>query len=618
VSIPKDLSVPLEGLVVVWIAEFNLFTVLLHFCLGLVRNLLLPAARTCRVVLGSPRVALLMRGPLPREIRVGSEHHNLLAVNETSWLERVDLQAQILTLLRRHVDDICVGAVAGRDVESPLGQIRDITNAISEAAVSFRNGASPQQRVELMRKRRQFLSEIRQLVNRTDEIFRLRNATSHQLAHFLVQADKLKYGLRALRRALPVDLESIQVQSAALAKTAASVKDSPFDLVSQFNHLTTLQIWREFSCGDFRNVVEFLQAFSFVGLGARVRFCEASVIDSYAVKVEYISNVALDTGHALCLLDAGLFHTDESGQKVCLYFFFFLKKITVCQICDVIPVGDPRNFGVYLSFSKTALFRHLHSVIFTRNVDLYNPRMPTALLAISLVRSATQLLSANAPDASFENFLRLRYTLRARLVRGEMDGGVSYWSTLIGNLSLPNVAEHLTEASEDDVTSIAKVSAVMMCLADRLDALMENKKQLSTLFLALLGEAASRGARIEVKQSNNDSHPLILKALGIQASSCVVPLAINMQEPKSIVFSDEFDESVGKKRSSRFFRRVISFFLLDFFFFFFKKNLLCSGDCVVQLSSNFNLDCSCFDESPERSHVQGWRAGEACFMDQAN
>jgi hypothetical protein len=91
---------------------------------------------------------------------------------------------------------------------------------------------------------------------------------------------------------------------------------------------------------------------------------------------QWVSCDALDTGTALVLTDAGIFHRDKADEEV----------------RDVICVGDPRNFAPYLAFSKTALFRHYHSVVFASNPDLFNPRMGTALLAIGLVRLSTQLL----------------------------------------------------------------------------------------------------------------------------------------------------------------------------------------------------------------------------------
>lgn len=89
--------------------------------------------------------------------------------------------------------------------------------AVSEAAVNLVK-LSPQDRVELMRKRRTLLTEIASLLNRCEDVLLLKKSSSHQMSTFLVGADKLKYGLKALRRAIPVDLEAISGQIATLSK----------------------------------------------------------------------------------------------------------------------------------------------------------------------------------------------------------------------------------------------------------------------------------------------------------------------------------------------------------------------------------------------------------------
>jgi hypothetical protein len=176
------------------------------------------------------------------------------------------------------------------------------------------------------------------------------------------------------------------------------------------------------------------------------------VLSSFPVLLTlYQYNSAWDTCSAMCFLEAVVPLMDSSSEK--------------CY--DVVLVGDPRNFTPYTMFSKSTLFQLYTSVQFTLNPDLYNPRQTTALLAISLVRAITQLLQPKrlGDPLSIQMMLRLLYTLRTRITRDKDDD--SYWVQLLGKLSHHQLAMHLTEAPEDDVGSIAKVLALMVCVPNR-------------------------------------------------------------------------------------------------------------------------------------------------------
>ncbi len=251
---------------------------------GFVRNLLHPASSICKVVVSNNRVNLLLRGLPPRNfsLDVGndSSYQSILVRDDHSWIDRPEMVARLLSVLRRHVDDLSVAAVGGRSVIDASKQIKDLITSVSNIAVSSGSLISPSERVAMMRKRKQLLVEVREMLNRVEEVAVLKGSTSHELSNWLIRADKLKYGLRALRRAMPVDLEKLADEVSKLAKTAVSVREHDFDLVSKRSGLTSVQHWRELSGVDLRckNIVDFLYAFSFVGLGCRVRKCEAAVI----------------------------------------------------------------------------------------------------------------------------------------------------------------------------------------------------------------------------------------------------------------------------------------------------------------------------------------------------
>lgn len=67
--------------------------------------------------------------------------------------------------------------------------------------------------------------------------------------------------------------------------------------------------------------------------------------------------------------------------------------------------------------------------------------------------------------------------------------------------------------------------------------LLHEVKRLSVVVVTYVQMVfACAGARIDVKQNNNDSHPLLMKALGITEQSCVFPTGLKEPEPKNIVF----------------------------------------------------------------------------------
>lgn len=513
---------------------------------GFVRDVLRPASDYIDIfVRPSHPVCLLLRGPPPRDIIISGQSVGVLAVNEITWLENVGLQGQLLEVLRRHVDDVAIAAVAKREgLLNGVEDVRRLISSVAETVCSPDKLSTPEQRLRLMKRTKTLLFEVRELLNRTQETILLASATSDGQARFLVKIEQLTYGMKALRRALPFDSELTRSQCSALVEQVHDgriVENANVDLVSVRTRLSTVGHIREIgSCVDtLRTVMDFLFSFGVVGLACRIRRSESCVVDAYAVHVEYVSNIALDTTTAMCFAEAGIAPVVD-GDEACR---------------DVLLVGDPRNFDPYFAFSMTTLFRFYHSVCFAGNPALFNPRMPTAVLAVALVRCAAQMLiPKHQTNETAVNLLRIRFTLRARMLRGEEEGNVKYWDTLIAKLSAADFSQHLTEASEDDIGSVAKVLAAMICLSDRL-LFFRNARHTSSLFLALMAETSSRGTRIEVKQKGGDEHPLLKRALGITDDSCIFPLPVDEPEPKNLTHSDAFDVAAGKKFSGRFFFR---------------------------------------------------------------
>ena len=509
---------------------------------GFVHNILQPAVSSVEVGMRPGEyTSLLMRGALPRQIRVANRSVKLMAWNDSSWMDDPALQAQLLATLRRHVDDIAIAIVSGRTgLEGALEEIRFLLQSIATTVCDPKNIVRPQERVALMKKKKQFLVEIRELLNRAQSALLLKGATKDAQARWLVRIDSLQYGLRALRRALPVDLDAVHSQLRRLG--GEPFESHPQDLVSVRTKMTTVSSLADMALAPkLSSIMDYLYSYGIVGLASRFRRSEASVIDSWAMHVDHVGNEGLDTASAMILAEAGIAHEDSLGEA--------------CR--DVLLIGDPRNFRPYLEFSKTLLFRYYHSMSFALNPNLFNPRMGTAILAIALVRAACQLLTPRRQDTqSLENFVKLRFTLRMRYIGGEESASVSYWNSLVDKLHRRDVASHLTEAAEDDIGSIAKVLAVVICLSDRIQ-FFSDPAQLSVVFLALMAETSSRGARIEVKKHGGDSHQLLMRALGIQPESCVHPLPVDEEEPKRVEHSNDFDAAAGRKYSGRFFHKEL-------------------------------------------------------------
>lgn len=515
---------------------------------GFVSNLLRPPVPKMEVLAADGETTpVLFSGVPPRTMELRSyfcgEVVDVHVDNSLEWLDNLEEQNALLLLLRSKVDDIAVAAIAGFDVSAAVTEIRHILDSLTEAAFSEAMVAhkTAEERRKLMKTKKLLVEELRNLMNRVSETLVMKTATSDDQAVWLTRADKLKYGLKALRRQkTKLSVTTIQKQLCALAANNSWLRLTS-DMVSSVSGLTSIGHFSEMANALACNsLIDMLYSYGAVGLGARVRRSAASAIDPWQLQVEYISSDPLDTGSAMCFLQAGIAHKDKNGER--------------CT--DVVLLGDPRNFEPYAAYSKTGLFQAYSSIVFSTNPDLYTPKQVTALLCHALCRSVTQLMSAPLrSEGSVLQMLHLLYTVRKRMTRG--DDGDSYWGNLVTKLSQPDHAQHLTEAPEDDVGSINKVLACLLCLPERAPFL-KDIKHMSDLSLALLAEASSRGCRVEVKIKGNDAHPLLLKALGIKEDSCLNPTPLNEPNLVHPVHSDAFDLAEAKKASSKFFRRELA------------------------------------------------------------
>ncbi len=103
---------------------------------------------------------------------------------------------------------------------------------------------------------------------------------------------------------------------------------------------------------------------------------EASNIQPWALGVNYVSCDYVDIPSATCGLDSNWELKDVSMRRAAP---------------DVLVLIDPQTPQPYQLFRATRLFDVYTSLVFTRNLGLYQPAQHTALLMLALVRAITQL-----------------------------------------------------------------------------------------------------------------------------------------------------------------------------------------------------------------------------------
>ena len=146
----------------------------------------------------------------------------------------------------------------------------------------------------------------------------------------------------------------------------------------------------------------------------------------------------------------------------------------------------------------------------------------------------------------------------------------------------------MTEAEGDDVGSVCKLLAPLMCLPEHVSAMQlfapENSAHLATLSLALMAEAASRGARAAVavhaakarrradraaaangsENSNGSSaggasslaeaaHAMLVKVMAITEDQVAFPTPDDVPEPKTVTHADDYDRAHALAASGAFF-----------------------------------------------------------------
>eukprot|EP01105_Mastigella_eilhardi_P020277 TRINITY_DN4818_c0_g1_i2.p1 TRINITY_DN4818_c0_g1~~TRINITY_DN4818_c0_g1_i2.p1 ORF type:complete len:1734 (+),score=360.62 TRINITY_DN4818_c0_g1_i2:61-5262(+) len=493
---------------------------------------------------------------------------------EFPQLDSLHMQAALLRLLATLVTDLKVAAVAGKNTDEALACVVSIVAGIKAQNLELRElaGISPSQRVAKMKTKRRLVGELEALVAGLREQLTLARSAmnSDQQAQWLNQASTMKFGAKALKRAGGAVTVTSMVDDLRRVCRNATLPATAGGHCSCLSKRTAAQHWREVmetlpQLKVPRHVTSLLYLFGMVGLQVRVARCEASAVDPWQIKVEYVSRDRCDTASAMCCLDALAEVKDSSGEVV----------------TDVLVVVDPNDPAPYAAFTATQLYEAYTAVVFTRNPDVAVPAQKTALLMHSFVCCASRLLDTQARTPEYlEVALEILYSIRRRCgAAGESLGG-SYWVALLAKLDKFQPGRYLTEAPEDDVSSVVKVLGSMCAFPEILAKMRlfspEKRAQLGEVALALLAEAVSRGCRITLKGKQNQmvakgecsAHsptPLsdialqvVSSALGIEEANCEHPTEEKVLQGFKPTHSYEYDRNLAYRRSVLFFKKHVA------------------------------------------------------------
>ena len=463
-----------------------------HVGNGFMKSLMSPPCSEIEVVLPPDGVCpVLYCGQRPPQwILVGSYMYSLESVDYPA-LDFLDVQSSLLRLLTTQVTDLKVAAVAKKDHEPALNFITTVAKAIKQANLNIEDlkSATPSKRAFLMKSKRRLVHELETLVGGLVDELRIAKSVmnSDQQALWLNKVTSMKYGSRALRRAKEVACTQVIADLRQLPMHSFS--RLPSDLTSCLSMRSAVEHIQEIvevNSLSTTSLTALLYRFGMVGILITVHRSEAATVDPWAINVQYVSSDIGDTASAMCALDSLALLTDSSGNTV----------------SDVLVIIDPCNPAPGTAFLKTKLHDIYTAVIFTRNPDICIHSQKTALMMNALVRATGQLLDPKYRNrANLNSVLRILYTLRVRC----KSTGESYWHSMLGKLMQPQPGKYMTEAEEDDVSSVSKILGAMCAFPEILASLglldQKNFQQLSDVAFSLLAETASRGCRIMLKVS---------------------------------------------------------------------------------------------------------------------
>jgi hypothetical protein len=512
------------------------------------------------------------------------------ADQERKWAEQqFRLQLGMLVLLQAITGRIKVAAVAQRVtvVDDPAFlKVKELLAAaksvvVGDDIVLALTKRSPMERMAAMKQKRKLLGDLEAALNDvSDAVRRIQSKESLKgaaVGEWLQHASVMRHGKRLLRRVEKeshISRDSVVAELVRLESRLGLATNSGGDDASTGVDCFGLRFQDELlqlvatAAGTPLSTMDLLYAIGGSGVQIGVQRSEASNIDPWLLIVSLISNLECRTAEAMCMLDCGYSLTDGAGHAA----------------ADVLVLLRPDGT---LSAQETYFRSQLHAcylaTVFTRNPLLYLPTQRSAILVISFVKAAEQILrqkiladqgggeatvfDTESAASQVETMLHIMFTFR-QFVRGHV---ADRWQPICDKLMSDTPHECLLEtqsAEEASVSSVCQPLAALCCL-DEGNFLSIPPHRLSRIAMALLGEAVSRSCRVFVRAKHAESHPssqantmptarrLIRQALGIKLSSCLSPTAASVSDDPALAkagaHSDDFNVAAGKAASWRFF-----------------------------------------------------------------
>ncbi|KNC50280.1 uncharacterized protein AMSG_06439 [Thecamonas trahens ATCC 50062] len=346
---------------------------------------------------------------------------------------------------------------------------------------------------------------------------------------------------------------------------------------------------------------DLLYGFGSLGLGIVVRRSNASVADPWQIHVETVTSAWVETSRVMCGLRTGSplcidwypggaegrrnslsssdddSDVDDAGESRSKTSRPVVRVRPVAAVEDVLVVMRPGHAAapVLEAYAKSALHTAYLGVVFCRNPVLALPAQRTALLTVALVQAVNQLLD---PACCEPGFVAVVWTLLTSLRARMGINGASpeqFWNGVIYKLMEPHPERRLTEAPEDDVSSVAKVLGPLMVCHEAVDEVglfeLAAAPQLSAVALALLAESISRSSRVYLKcrlarrgvanhaaAMRDEAQAVLARALGISPESvpAISPSDEVIDPPASaLTFGSEADIDRALRASSKLFRK---------------------------------------------------------------
>jgi hypothetical protein len=504
-------------------------------------------------------------------------------------------QLDMLALLQAIVSQIKVAAVAQRvtAVNDPaIQKAKELLAAARSVVVdadiiSALMQRDPLQRVWAMKQKRRLVADLETVLNDvTDTVRRIQSKEELKgaaVGEWLQHASAMRHGNKLLRRVekeSSISCESVVTELRRLERTLSRTVSSEHTTATCFGLRFQAELSQLFSAvnGMPLSMSDLLYALGGAGVQIGVQRTEASNIDPWLLIVRVVTNnTQCRTADAMCMLDCGLALNDDDGNTA----------------ADVLVLLRPDGLlAAQESYFRSQLHACYLATVFTRNPLLYLPTQRSAILVISFVKAAEQLLrqkifasqsegggedraefNIGSAALQIETMLHIMYTFR-RFVRGHVAGR---WQPLCDKLLGESPHECLLETDEASVSSVCQPLAALCCL-DECNFASIPKQQMSRIATALLGEAVSRSCRVFVRakhaatphpSSKTDTLPtarrFIRQALGIKLSSCLSPTEATLPDDPALAttaarpgqklgpHSDKYSVATGKAASWRFF-----------------------------------------------------------------